>query len=146
MQEPIDKSTWGPGPWQKEPDYLEWTDEETLFHCEIKRTHMGHLCGYVHVPKGNPNYGRTDADLHMDCHGGVTYGEINEETGLWVIGFDCAHFSDMSPGNLAAGGTYQDIQYVRKEVTALAQQLFSPLEALASSHSWLVNDTNNSTD
>ena len=41
----IDKSQWGEGPWQDEPDKIQWQDEETGLPCLIVRGHMGFLCG-----------------------------------------------------------------------------------------------------
>ena len=49
----IDKSTWGPGPWQSEPDKLQWVDKETQFDCLIVRNgEIGNLCGYVGTTTG----------------------------------------------------------------------------------------------
>lgn len=63
-----DKSTWGEGPWQDEPDKVQWQDEETGYPCLIVRNpHMGFLCGYVGVPPGHPAHG-----LSYD-------GELSEE-------------------------------------------------------------------
>jgi len=51
----IDKGSWGPGPWQDEPDKVQWKDETTGLDCLAVRTqHMGHWCGYVGVPQGHP--------------------------------------------------------------------------------------------
>lgn len=54
-----DKSDWGDGPWQGEPDRVEW--RLLGFKCLILRGPMGTLCGYVGVPPGHPCYG-----LNMD--------------------------------------------------------------------------------
>lgn len=52
----FDKSTWGPGPWQDEPDRLDF--EHAGFACIVLRVReSGHLCGYVGVPNGHPLYG-----------------------------------------------------------------------------------------
>lgn len=54
----IPKSSWGIGPWQDEPDHIEWTDERTGLPCRIIRNMMfGHLCGYVGVPPTHPYFG-----------------------------------------------------------------------------------------
>lgn len=53
----IDKSQWGEGPWQDEPDKIQWQDEETGLPCLIVRGHMGFLCGYVGVGPDHPGYG-----------------------------------------------------------------------------------------
>lgn len=47
-----DKSTWGEGPWQHEPDRLEF--EHAGLPCLIVRNHFGALCGYVGVSPGHP--------------------------------------------------------------------------------------------
>jgi hypothetical protein len=52
------KAAWGPGPWQSEPDRLEWKDERTGLTCLIVREMlMGGLCGYVGVPPSHPYFG-----------------------------------------------------------------------------------------
>lgn len=68
---------------------------------------MGHLCGYVKVPKGHPCYGKDYDLVDVDCHGGVTYarmhgngkqqGQLDKyfSKGFW-IGFDYAHAGDWS--------------------------------------------------
>lgn len=59
MGEAPPKSKWGPGPWQDEPDALDWRDEATGFACAIRRNLMltGSLCGYVGVPPGHALHG-----------------------------------------------------------------------------------------
>ncbi len=53
----VDKSKWPPGPWQEEPDKIQWQDEETGLPCLIVRQpEVGHLCGYVGVAEGHPLY------------------------------------------------------------------------------------------
>lgn len=53
-----DKSEWGPGPWQDEPDKVQWLDPVTNYPCLIVRSQVsGSLCGYVGVPKEHPAYG-----------------------------------------------------------------------------------------
>lgn len=106
----IDKSTWGPGPWQDEPDRVDFVHAGLA--CFVKRNHHGNLCGYVGVPREHPLYGKScdDADLHV--HGGITYADVCKgelchvpEPGMpddvWWLGFDCAHCNDLSPGTRA---------------------------------------------
>jgi hypothetical protein len=58
MNEPNEKSRWGPGPWQDEPDRLDWNDERTGLACRIIRNMpLGNLCGYVGVPPSHPYFG-----------------------------------------------------------------------------------------
>ncbi len=53
----------------------------------VRHEHLGHLCGYLHyMPK---NEKERDI-IENNFHGGITY----ENDG--VIGFDCAHASDLS--------------------------------------------------
>lgn len=51
------KKLWGPGPWQKEPDSLDWKDEKTGLQCRIRRGPMGGLCGYAGVSPTHPLFG-----------------------------------------------------------------------------------------
>lgn len=53
----LPKSEWGEGPWQHEPDKMEWRDKETGLPCLIVRGPVGALCGYVGVPPTHPAYG-----------------------------------------------------------------------------------------
>ena len=52
----IDKSSWGPGPWQDEPDKREWVHGE--FICQaLRQKESGHWCGYVGVDKDHTLFG-----------------------------------------------------------------------------------------
>ena len=56
----IDKSTWGEGEWQNEPDKKQWQDEETNYPCLIVRSPVsGSLCGYVGVSEGHALFGKS---------------------------------------------------------------------------------------
>jgi len=144
----VDKSEWGDGPWQAEPDKIQWLDEETKLPCIIKRSpSFGGWCGYVGVSKDHPCFGRNHDELPhgVDVHGGLTFsgqcqhdGEDHErichlvEEGesdiVWWLGFDCGHWQDHSPtyaefrvnNNTAQ---YRDQAYVTAEVESLARQL-----------------------
>lgn len=52
-----DKSAWGPGPWQSEPDKAQWVDEATGLPCLAVRNSGGAWCGYVGVLPGHPLHG-----------------------------------------------------------------------------------------
>mgnify|MGYP001568655352 CR=1 FL=1 len=112
-----DKSAWGPGPWQEEPDKIQWTDAGTGLPCLIVRSrHLGNLCGYVGVAEGHPAFGRDYDELgyYPEVHGGLTYAAFCQEGDdaetichvpepgqpdrVWWLGFDCAHGGDLSPG------------------------------------------------
>lgn len=136
-----DKTTYGPGPWQDEPDQLDF--ESHGFACRIIRPHHGALCGYVGVPVGHPWHGKGYDDIEVSIHGGLTYASGQYPSGeqatpatvppLWWIGFDCAHGGDLCPGLKAqlrdlghdpidTGEVYRDTAYVRGEVESLACQ------------------------
>lgn len=105
---PIPKEKWGTGPWQDEPDRLEF--EHLGFPCLIRRnmTH-GNFCGYVAVPPGHPWHGKVE-DIDADAHGGINFtsaceGDIchvpkpGEPDNVWWLGFDCGHIGrDRLPG------------------------------------------------
>lgn len=52
-----DKSAWGNGPWQNEPDKAQGMDEATGYDTLIVRNHGGALCGYVGIPETHPLFG-----------------------------------------------------------------------------------------
>lgn len=143
----IDKSDWPRGPWDTEPDKRQWLDEVTGLPCLIVRAgrDLGHLCGYVGVPRGHPYYEADYDSLPVEAHGGLTFAskcshgaedreichkvEPGEPDDVWWLGFDCAHLGDISPGmdrfrrRGYAEGTYKDFAFVTREVTQLAKQL-----------------------
>src|SRR5260221_8568664 len=132
--EAIDKSKWGRGPWQNEPDRIEY--EHLGFPCLIVRVdHSGHLCGYVAVPPGHPWHGADYNDVSADVHGGLTYGDTcagrichvpkpGEPDNVFWLGFDCGHCDDMSPAypRHLKRGIYRTVSYVRSEIESLAAQ------------------------
>jgi len=134
----VEKAAWGDGPWQNEPDRLEWEYEG--LHCAILRQKFGHLCGYVGVPRDHPDYGKFYNDVDLKVHGGLTYSENHlfknrPDEDKWWFGFDCAHAYDLQPGMAAflkfvgnpfptfEGLVYRDIHYVKTHVEDLASQL-----------------------
>jgi hypothetical protein len=145
----VDKSEWGDGPWQGEPDLIEWTSEAPPhFWCQVARSDFGNLCGYCAVPAGHPAHGwsRSTSDARFDVHGGITWSGPGVG-GLWVLGFDCGHGNmDVQPaldarmrdamgrsqsdamnaidmGSDAFRVTYKDLAFVRAAVESLARQL-----------------------
>jgi len=97
----VDKSTWGEGPWQREPDKRQWKDKATGLPCLIVRGPAGALCGYVGVAPDHPLHGKgysedkvfpcddeCSEDWHYHCsvacrvtvHGGLTFAD------------SCSHF------------------------------------------------------
>ena len=148
----VDKTGWGDGPWNDEPDKAQWIDEATGLDCMARRGPLGNWCGYVGVPPGHPYHGRDYDDLDIDVHGGLTYGDRCEKDApeaegichvpdpgrpadVWWLGFDCGHFTDFMPGLRAtelriglpakrfADTTYKPLGYVRAECASLAAQL-----------------------
>lgn len=65
IAETIDKSKWGKGPWQKEPDRMEW--EHKGLPCLIVRGPVGAWCGYVAVPPSHPWHGIGYSDCVKGC-------------------------------------------------------------------------------
>ena len=147
-----DRDGWAAGPWDDEPDKLQWTDAETGLPCLIVRNQSGALCGYAGVAPGHVfydvDYGEFDDRLTV--HGGVTYTdrctdeateaggvchvvEPGEESDVWWVGFDCAHGLDVVPAFVKLyedmgltgfrGATYKTVDYVKAECASLAKQL-----------------------
>jgi len=142
----IDKSKWGDGPWQNEPDKKQWLDTDTGLPCLIVRNYHGFLCGYVGVTEGHPAFKKHYEDIDVEVHGGLTFSDFCQESAdichivepgendrVWWIGFDCDHCFDFSPRRSAMYGIryhdhdkfaqYRDINYVSSEVKSLAKQL-----------------------
>lgn len=147
-----DKTAWPRGPWDDEPDKVQWIDPATGLDCLIHRGPGSALCGYVGLPPGHKFHGKDydevtvyDDDYRStpSVHGGLTFADscsTEERTDgggichipapgrpadVWWLGFDCAHSGDLSPGvkGLDSCGMYRGLAYVKREVTALAQQL-----------------------
>lgn len=157
----IDRSElgWPAGPWDYEPDKMQWTDGETGLPCLAVRNHFfGNWCGYVGVESAHPFYGK-GYDIDIDVHGGLTYaGDCDpygdestsichvpgngEPDHVWWFGFDCLHLHDYAPLDLKMaierGGvyairgdlSYRNLTYVQQECKALAGQLAAHLEGL----------------
>jgi hypothetical protein len=152
-----DKKTWGPGPWQEEPDRHEWRYKG--LPCLLRRSPMsGGWCGYVAVPPGHPWHGRSwrdeDGGPDVEVHGGITFsqgctegGEIchvpepGEPDDVWWLGFDCGHAFDVAPKFMAEGrafgmspllsesfGTYRTFQYAKSETESLAEQALAAVK------------------
>lgn len=131
----VDKSSWPAGSWHDEPDRVEW--RHLGLPCLIVRNPgVGNLCGYVGLPPRHPWRDDSAAEHVAECHGGVTYmaachgaichvPELGEPDDVVWIGFDCAHWGDLSPANVGPlydGWVYRDVEYVRAEVESLARQ------------------------
>lgn len=135
----IDKSTWGPGPWQDELDHREW--EYKGFHCILDRTPQGSFMGLVGVGWSHPWFGLdyTVINRYVAVHGGLTYSELGL-SGSWWLMFHCAHRSDYTPHGvwqkviyqgaetvfyspLQDPSQYRDFNYVTGQTELLARQL-----------------------
>lgn len=147
------KARWARGPWDDEPDKVQWTTKSGLPGL-IVRNHSGSLCGYAAVSKEHPLYGTGygDVDADIDVHGGLTYsnqcqGNIchvpqpGEPDDVWWFGFDCGHHMDTVPAFVKmykemeersgvpeqfrelTFGKYRNMAYVKLQVEVLAEQL-----------------------
>lgn len=124
----VPREGWAPGPWDEEPDRVDWIDEDTGYPCLVTRHYFtGNLCGYVAVPPGHPLHGVAwgeDATAGLYAHRGVNYSAPCMEVGempagawegsrellvchvpepgqpddVWWFGFDCGHAFDSQPG------------------------------------------------
>lgn len=140
----VDKSGWGDGPWQSEPDRVDFV-HAGLACMAIRRGELGYWCGYVGVPREHPAYGKPYDDVEVDFHAGLTYARACEDLichvpqpgmpdDVWWLGGDFAHVGDIAPGmramerSLGMGflrdwEVYRDLPYVRHEIEKLAEQL-----------------------
>lgn len=148
-----DRSQWGHGEWSAEPqDKVQWQDEATGLPCLAVRNHSGAWCGYVGVAEGHPAFGKDYSDVsqadgeYIEVHGGLTFSDFCADTKdeaegichvaapgepdrVWWLGFDCAHYLDLTPGDAARGyswsgeGTYRTLDYVKRQCLLLAAQL-----------------------
>ena len=50
--------------------------------------------GYIGLPCWHPYYKMEYDNIPVSCHGGLTYGNLDEDENLWVIGFDTCHSGD----------------------------------------------------
>jgi hypothetical protein len=140
----IDKASWPRGPWDDEPDRIEWHDPNTGLPCLMLRSWtLGHWCGYVGLPPGHPWHGRDPELLSVAAHGGLTSvgpchdddrpkreqvchePQPGEPDDVWWLGFDCAHGYDDVPNlwgrEVLEWKTYRDVDYVIERCTRLAE-------------------------
>ena len=118
-------------PWETEPDFLEFVDEDTGYKCFIQRhPELKHLCGYVELPKEHKLYGIFSEEEDFEVHGGVTYTgkrEFEQQNYIadYVLGFDCGHAGDLVPSvkSFYEKEVYRNIEYVTNECKNLAKQL-----------------------
>ena len=130
------------GPWQNEPDKMQYLDQATGLPCLIVRNNSGALCGYVGVSQTHLLHNKYYTEVDVDVHGGLTFSsacqitddpsegichltEPGDSDNIWWFGFDCAHYNDLVPNfpNNTQHEVYRDIAYVKKEIERLAKQL-----------------------
>lgn len=141
---------WPPGPWDGEPDKVQWPDLATNLPClAVRQPASGHWCGYVGVAEGHPMYKCTETWEgpvgNLDVHGGIAFANMrqpgeNEAKGVchtpgpgetdhvWWLGFDCAHSGDYAPADVRRGwhlygAKYRTLEYVQAQCRHLAMQL-----------------------
>lgn len=136
----VPKDRWGEGPWQHEPDEVEWITEHG-YSGFMARNHQGAWCGYVGVLPTHPLHGRGPLDVDLEAHGGINIAGAlrGKPADVWWFGFDCGHVWDDSPAMIAlareisgrdlAGGTYWTVNMVRAEVETLAKQIHAAATA-----------------
>lgn len=137
----LNRPRWGPGPWQEEPDRVEF--RHAGMPCILHRGSFGGWCGYVGLVPGHPYYGKSYHDVSAEVHGGLTYSEPcqghvchvpepGEPDNLWWLGFDFGHGGDYSPPSAASlhrlgidttGDHYWTVDEARAETQRLAEQL-----------------------
>ena len=98
----VDKSEWGPGEWQDEPDKAVWVDSATNLDCMMLRGPGGSLCGYVGIPSSHSLHGKDYNECLShgpDCEERYdhtqTYDDIRVHGGLTFAG-GCAETDDPS--------------------------------------------------
>jgi hypothetical protein len=144
---------WPAGPWDGEPDKVQWPDDATGLPClAVRHTNSGHWCGYVGVAETHPWYCKGYSDVDVAAHGGLTFADKcqpgkdetrgvchipapGEPDHVWWFGFDCAHSGDRSPRDemyattrgypftAHRDETYKTLAYVQRECAELAAQV-----------------------
>ena len=156
----VDKSEWARGPWDDEPDKMQFPDEATGLPCLIVRGPMGALCGYVGVAEGHPAFGVDYSDVriagedgereYVDVHGGLTFADhcqlhqAGEARGIrhvpsegepdhvWWLGFDCAHAWDVMPAHSMHLDFFRDAVY--RDVAFVRRECQRLAQQLAGMH------------
>jgi hypothetical protein len=120
-----------PGPWDNEPHRVDF--KAYGLNCLLLRNPLfWNWCGYVGVPPGHPAYGKSISEInqHACAYGGIT--SVDEIDGLYWIGFDCAHETDLVPcletarivlSKPSMQKTYKDVNFVKDEAEYFAEGL-----------------------
>ena len=115
----IDKTKWGDGPWQNEPDRVQWTHRGFLCLLDRHQT-WGSWNGYVAVEPGHPWHGRNMSDFVRPqepiprVHAGLSWTSISDEFRYYrppsqtdeEAGFQAAILAD--PCDYVSQGVYAD--------------------------------------
>jgi hypothetical protein len=100
-------------------------------HSKNEKIFGGHLCGYIRIPPDHTYYHKKYEDMKIDCHGGLTFGEVSD--GHW-IGFDCAHLGDFIPSvdifrkqgvkkYFVFNPVYRNLEFCNKQCKSIVDQL-----------------------
>lgn len=142
----LDKSSWPQGPWQNEPDKIQWEDEVTKMPClAVRNRYAGAWCGYVGVGENHKYFAVSYEELYnLNVHGALTFSDFcdpsheedqkichvtgdGESDRIWWLGFDCNHMCDYAPNDkwVSESGKYRykTLEYVKQECRKLAAQL-----------------------
>ena len=84
------------------------------FQYQLYNFRFGWGNGYVALPNWHPFYKKHYDEIPVSCHGGLTYGSLDEDEDLWVIGFDTSHSGD-NENNC-------DFDFVKNETLNLMEQ------------------------
>jgi hypothetical protein len=118
---------WGRGPWQNEPDLVEWRSKLAPYPLMIIRGGMGVLCGYIGVPPSHPLHGKPARKVPFEVVNWVGPCEqhripTGDPPDCWWLGFDCG-----------GGGNYSPVMESRfrwaSEFTGRPEPADAPLEA-----------------
>lgn len=118
-----------------------WKTKAGLDACILLVKGMHH-CGYVELPSSLQHlnftgYNGEGAMVNINVHGGVTWqGTLDWSEGKEVIGFDCAHWNDLTlcPQELidaglehlhTSEGVWRDEEYCVNECESMAEQLIN---------------------
>jgi hypothetical protein len=112
LRSEVDRQGWAEGPWDHEPDQLEWL-EQGVYCCLSRQRVTGRWQGYIALPETHLWHKSSYRSLNkhfgdkLPAHGGVSYSrfrgsypfryaDVSKEH--WIIGYNCGHLGDLQPG------------------------------------------------
>lgn len=146
----VDKTGWGPGAWNDEPDRVDFV-HAGLPCLALRHPRNGNWCGYAAVPPGHPLHGRDwkegvplafhyEINYSAACDGGLIchVPAPGEPDGVWWFGGDFGHTFDFSPAVDARlkvamqrasdiGAPWADVMRPRGENDPLFQEVYRAL-------------------